>query len=304
MGSNNRSNRQKVIRIMISIIGLMALFGLTWVFAAFTVSVVSTAFQLLFAIFNSLQGFFIFLFFCVFGREGRELWLKVLCCGRKVPGIISSTQPNVKRQRQTTYQRPSQQSTISSRLRSDPPTSTRNTAHLSSSSDAIQSSVFNDSEVSQEMSTVEVNPMAPQLETVEEESRLDEPQSALQSSTFSEMSTVRANPTALQLESSEEEGPTGKSHFVKVHSREKKESIFSHSSIAEAGRITVEEHDKTNSPHAAKVPDHNTVYLPVLVRRSSTVRHHVEVAELSFSGNEDDSDSEVFANPNSENTNI
>ena len=40
------------------------------------------------------------------------------------------------------------------------------------------------------------------------------------------------------------------------------------------------------------------------MRRSSTVRHHVEVAELSFSGNEDDSDSEVFANPNSENTNI
>ena len=300
MGSNDRSNQQKVIRIMISIMGLMALFGLTWIFAAFTVNAASIAFQFLFAIFNSLQGFFIFLFFCVFGREGRELWLKVLCCGRKVPSIISSTQPNVKRQRQTTYQRPSQQSTISSRLRSDPPTNTRNTARLSSSSDAIRSSAFNDSEVSQEMSTVEVNPMAPQLETVEEESRVNGSQSVLQSRTFSEMSMVRANPTALQLQASEER-PTGKSQFVKVHSREKRESIFSHSSIAESGRITNEQHDKTNSPHAA---DHNTVHLPVLVRRSSTVHHHVEVAELSFSGNEDDSDSEVVANSNAENTNI
>ena len=220
MGSNDRANRQRVVRIMISIMGLMALFGLTWVFAAFTVSDASTAFQLLFAIFNSLQGFFIFLFFCVFGREGRELWLKVLCCGRKIPGIIPSTQPNVKR-KQTTYQRPSQPSTtIRSHLRPDPPTSTLSTAPLSSSSNAIRSSVFSDSEVSQETSTVEVNPMAPQLETVEEESRVDKSQSALQSSTFSEMSTVKANPTAFQLEATEEEGPMGKLQFVKLHSSE------------------------------------------------------------------------------------
>ena len=291
MGSNDRANRQKAVRIMISIMGLMALFGLTWVFAAFTVSDASTAFQFLFAIFNSLQGFFIFLFFCVFGKEGRELWLKVLCCGRKIPGIIPSTQPNLKR-KQTTYQRPSQPSTI---LRSDPPTSTLSTAPLSSSSNAIRSSVYSDSEVPQKMSTVEVNPMAPQLETVEEESRVDKSQSALQSSTFSEMSTVKANPTALQLEATEEEGPMGNLQFVKVHSIE---SSFSHSSTAESGMITDEQDDNTNSPHA---PDHNTVHLPVLVRRSSTVRHHIEVAELSFSGNEDDS-SEVIANPNAENT--
>ena len=292
MGSNDRANRQKAVRIMISIMGLMALFGLTWVFAAFTVSDASTAFQFLFAIFNSLQGFFIFLFFCVFGKEGRELWLKVLCCGRKIPGIIPSTQPNLKR-KQTTYQRPSQPSTI---LRSDPPTSTLSTAPLSSSSNAIRSSVFSDSEESQKMSTVEVNPMAPQLETVEEESRVDKSQSALQSSTFSEMSTVKANPTALQLEATEEEGPMGNLQFVKVHSIE---SSFSHSSTAESGMITDEQDDNTNSPHA---PDHNTVHLPVLVRRSSTVRHHIEVAELSFSGNEDNSNSEVIANPNAENT--
>ena len=151
------------------------------------------------------------------------------------------------------------------------------------------------------MLTVEVNPMAPQLETVEEESRVDKSQSALQSSTFSEMSTVKANPTALQLEASEVEGPMGKLQFVKVHSIE---SSFSHSSTAESGMITDEQDDNTNSPHAAEVPDHSMVHLPVLVRRNSTVRHHVEVAELSFSGNEDYSDSEVVANPSAENTNF
>ena len=40
--------------------------------------------------------------------------------------------------------------------------------------------------------------------------------------------------------------------------------------------------------------------LRVLVRRSSTLRHHVETAEVYLGDTEDDSDSEVIANPNSE----
>ena len=67
-----------------------------------------------------------------------------------------------------------------------------------------------------------------------------------------------------------------------------------HSSTAESGMMTDEQDDNTNSPHA---PDHNTVHL-----RTSTVRHHLEVAELRFSGSEDDSNGEVIANPNAEST--
>ena len=91
-----QANQKTAIRLTISTMGVMALFGLTWTFGILTVREISTAFQFLFAIFNSLQGFFIFLFFCVFGKEGRELWLQVLCCGRKIPGFTATAQPNIK----------------------------------------------------------------------------------------------------------------------------------------------------------------------------------------------------------------
>ena len=84
-------NTENVKRMLIRIFGIMFLFGLTWVFGALTISDASTAFQFLFAIFNSLQGFFIFVFFCVLGKEARELWLQFLCRGRKIHWITSST---------------------------------------------------------------------------------------------------------------------------------------------------------------------------------------------------------------------
>ena len=37
------------------------------------------------AMFTTSQGFFIFIFFCVIGKEGRELWINLLCCGCKLP---------------------------------------------------------------------------------------------------------------------------------------------------------------------------------------------------------------------------
>ena len=89
--TTNHANRKIIFRLMVSIMGVMSLFGLTWVFGALTVREASTAFQFLFAIFNSLQGFFIFVFFCVFGMEGQMFWVKVLCCKRKMPGIALHT---------------------------------------------------------------------------------------------------------------------------------------------------------------------------------------------------------------------
>ena len=163
MGSNDRANRQKAVRIMISIMGLMALFGLTWVFAAFTVSAASTAFQFLFAIFNSLQGFFIFLFFCVFGKEGRELWLRMLCCKKKTPGIFAK---QVDKQ-----QKPSGPSTISSGLKSDSDASIHNPASLSSCI-VLQSSLISESE------KLSIIPTPPQLEISKKESQLEVTQSS------------------------------------------------------------------------------------------------------------------------------
>ena len=72
--------------MLFSIAGVMFLFGLTWLFGALTVTGfgdprTSTAFQVLFVILNALQGFFIFLFFCVFNKDARELWLVMITCG-------------------------------------------------------------------------------------------------------------------------------------------------------------------------------------------------------------------------------
>ena len=75
------------IRLLIGIGKVMFLFGLTWLFGALTVTgfgsaAASTAFQVLFVLCNAFQGFFIFLFFCVLSKEGRESWLELLSCGR------------------------------------------------------------------------------------------------------------------------------------------------------------------------------------------------------------------------------
>jgi len=58
-------NKKKMIKLLISIAGVMFLFGLTWLFGALTItglgdSRASTAFQVFFVILNAFQGFFIF----------------------------------------------------------------------------------------------------------------------------------------------------------------------------------------------------------------------------------------------------
>jgi len=77
-------NTKTAVRLLVSITGVMFLFGLSWLFGALTITVqaVRLTFQILFAIFTSLQGFFIFLFLCVFSKEARELWKEFLSCGR------------------------------------------------------------------------------------------------------------------------------------------------------------------------------------------------------------------------------
>ena len=173
---------------------------------------------------------------------------------------------------------------------------------------------------SENMATVQANPMAFHQEELEkenlpqvvessvkksnlkEESTIDESRFAIQSTTFSEseeMSTVEANPMALQLEALEEGSRIDESQFVKS---KKRGSSFSHSSAEDSGTIIDEQHQHNNRSFqpTAEVSDHNGLHLPVLVRRSSTTRHHVETAQLRFSGDEDDSDSEVVANPNAE----
>ena len=68
-------------RLLISITGIMALFGLTWIFGALTISGASLPFQILFVVFNGFQGFFIYQFLCIFSTDACELWKEFLFSG-------------------------------------------------------------------------------------------------------------------------------------------------------------------------------------------------------------------------------
>ena len=78
---NQSINPKSAFKKLISITGIMSLFGLTWIFGALTISGASLPFQILFVVFNGFQGFFIFLFLCVFSMDARELWKECLSCG-------------------------------------------------------------------------------------------------------------------------------------------------------------------------------------------------------------------------------
>ncbi|XP_053501214.1 adhesion G-protein coupled receptor G2 isoform X2 [Ictalurus furcatus] len=72
---------RSVLQDLRSVSGLTVLLGLTWGFAFFAWDAVNLPFMYLFAIFNSLQGFFIFVFHCAVKENVRKQWRIHLCCG-------------------------------------------------------------------------------------------------------------------------------------------------------------------------------------------------------------------------------
>ncbi|KAF7649320.1 hypothetical protein LDENG_00143450, partial [Lucifuga dentata] len=79
---SNRTLREEVLRNLRSVISLTFLLGMTWGFALFAWGSVNLAFMYLFAIFNSLQGLFIFIFHCALKENVQKQWRRYLCCGR------------------------------------------------------------------------------------------------------------------------------------------------------------------------------------------------------------------------------
>ena len=86
------------LRLMFSISCVMLLFGLTWLFAILTFSssfpILRQIFQILFTVFNSLQGFFIFVF---------VLNAEILNCCRKT--VSRESKSSQSRSRATTQKR-------------------------------------------------------------------------------------------------------------------------------------------------------------------------------------------------------
>ena len=70
--------------------------GLTWVFAILAVADARIPFQYLFCIFNSIQGFLIFIFHVIRERSVRESWWSCCCSGdapqRKFSSAVSESQ--------------------------------------------------------------------------------------------------------------------------------------------------------------------------------------------------------------------
>ena len=78
-------SKRVIVRFLTSIFGLIILYGFPWIFALFFVSRErdeNFTLQLIFTVVNSLQGFFIFIFFCVIGKDSREAWRELLHRGR------------------------------------------------------------------------------------------------------------------------------------------------------------------------------------------------------------------------------
>ncbi|XP_058148290.1 adhesion G-protein coupled receptor G2 isoform X2 [Dasypus novemcinctus] len=76
------AQRKTSIQDLRSIAGLTFLLGITWGFAFFAWGPVNVTFMYLFALFNTLQGFFIFIFYCVAKENVRKQWRRYLCCGK------------------------------------------------------------------------------------------------------------------------------------------------------------------------------------------------------------------------------
>ncbi|XP_073523555.1 adhesion G-protein coupled receptor G2 isoform X2 [Phyllobates terribilis] len=74
--------RKTTFQDLRSVAGITFLLGITWGFGFFSFGPGRTAMMYLFTIFNSLQGFFIFFFYCVAKENVRKQWRRYLCCGK------------------------------------------------------------------------------------------------------------------------------------------------------------------------------------------------------------------------------
>ncbi|XP_069102926.1 uncharacterized protein [Argopecten irradians] len=67
-----KTEKQKIFAGVRSVMVLLPILGITWLFGIISINNDLLAFQYLFAVTNSLQGFFIFLFYCIFNQPVRK----------------------------------------------------------------------------------------------------------------------------------------------------------------------------------------------------------------------------------------
>jgi len=78
--SVEKNNKSEATQRLRRAFGIMILMGLTWIFGAIAVEDFRLVFQYLFAVCNSLQGFAIFVFYCLSQKNVRDTWMAFLKC--------------------------------------------------------------------------------------------------------------------------------------------------------------------------------------------------------------------------------
>ncbi|XP_062908596.1 adhesion G-protein coupled receptor G2-like [Mobula hypostoma] len=78
----HQNAEKNILQNIRSVTGLTFLLGITWGFAFFAWAPVNIPFMYLFAIFNTLQGTFIFIFHCLAKENVQKQWRRYLCCGK------------------------------------------------------------------------------------------------------------------------------------------------------------------------------------------------------------------------------
>ena len=75
--SNKVNKDRKMTGLTMARIGAACsvLMGTTWIIGLLAVDVLTIPMQVLFCIFNSLQGFFIFIFYCALNSDVRKQWM-------------------------------------------------------------------------------------------------------------------------------------------------------------------------------------------------------------------------------------
>ncbi|XP_062380304.1 adhesion G-protein coupled receptor G4 [Sardina pilchardus] len=81
MRANKSSSTSGVAHDLRVVASLTFLLGLTWILPFFSWGLVAIVFTYLFAILNTLQGFFIFVFHCLMKENVQKQWRIHLCCG-------------------------------------------------------------------------------------------------------------------------------------------------------------------------------------------------------------------------------
>ncbi|XP_052833922.1 adhesion G-protein coupled receptor G6 isoform X1 [Octopus bimaculoides] len=83
-------HKTKKVRVF-GILGLCVLLGFPWILAFFAFGEAAEAFQFLFAIFNTLQGMFIFMCYCIYKKDTRDV-VCLFVCKRKTGDPMEARQ--------------------------------------------------------------------------------------------------------------------------------------------------------------------------------------------------------------------